>query len=363
MLGVLNIARRANRRPGVSESPARIEIVDVRRRFDGPDVLNDVTLTVASGESMVLLGPSGCGKTTLLRSIAGLERIDSGSIAIDDEIVSGPGRHVRPEHRHIGMVFQDWALFPHLTVADNVAFGLNKAERDTARVAETLELVGLAGLGDRRPATLSGGQQQRVALARALAPQPRALLLDEPFSNLDTGLRVRVRNEVNALLRSLGITAVYVTHDQEEAFALGDRIAVMMAGSVVQVGTPFEIYERPVAAAISDFVGETNHITGVMVDGGADTCLGKVAVSASDRIGQRVQVLIRPEHLAVTADPEGAASIESIEYYGHDHVLRVRLADGSLVAVRGAMAPSVTPGDRVVVRHTGPRSVAFDVDD
>ena len=346
-----------------SEAPARIDIVDVRRRFDGPDVLNGVTLSIGAGESMVLLGPSGCGKTTLLRSIAGLERIDSGSIAIDDEIVSGSGRHVRPEHRHIGMVFQDWALFPHLTVAENVAFGLGKGERETARVAETLELVGLAGLGDRRPATLSGGQQQRVALARALAPRPRALLLDEPFSNLDTGLRVRVRNEVNALLRSLGITAVYVTHDQEEAFALGDRIAVMMSGSVMQVGTPAEIYDRPVTAAVSDFVGETNHVAGVMVDGGADTCLGTVAVPRSERVGQRVQVLIRPEHLAVAADTDGAASIESIEYYGHDHVLRVRLADGSLVAVRGAMAPSVALGDRVAVRYTGPGSVAFDVDD
>ena len=351
---MLNIARRAARASRSDTGAARVDVDGVRRRFDGPDVLAGVSLHIAAGESMVLLGPSGCGKTTLLRSIAGLERIDEGSISIDGEVMSGPRVHVRPEHRRVGMVFQDWALFPHLTVAQNVAFGLEKSDRGSSRVAETLELVGLAGLGDRRPSTLSGGQQQRVALARALAPRPRVLLLDEPFSNLDTSLRVRVRSEVNTLLRSLDITAVYVTHDQEEAFVLGDRIAVMMAGSIVQIGTPSEIYEHPSSAQVSDFVGETNRIVGVVGSEGVDTPVGLVPAASGSVIGSRVEVLVRPEHLVVESDPAGSAVVESVEYYGHDHVCRVRLADGGLVAIRAALAPRVALGERVKVRYSVP---------
>lgn len=349
---MLNIARRHARGSHLDAGAARVDVDGVRRRFDGPEVLAGVSLNIAAGESMVLLGPSGCGKTTLLRSIAGLERIDEGSISIDGEVMSGPDQHVRPEHRRVGMVFQDWALFPHLAVAQNVAFGLDKSERSSSRVAETLELVGLSGLGDRRPSTLSGGQQQRVALARALAPRPRVLLLDEPFSNLDTSLRVRVRSEVNALLRSLDITAIYVTHDQEEAFVLGDRIAVMMAGSIIQVDTPSEIYEHPSSGAVSDFVGETNRVVGVVGAHGVATAIGVLPGGTGSSVGDQVEVLVRPEQLIVEPDPAGSAIVEVVEYYGHDHVCRVRLADGGRVAVRAALAPRVSAGERVTVRYS-----------
>jgi ABC-type sulfate/molybdate transport systems ATPase subunit len=214
-----------------------IDVVEAVKRFGDVEVLKQVSIDVAPGGIVALLGPSGCGKTTLLRSIAGLERLDAGSIAIGGVAVTAPTVHVRPEQRRIGMVFQDWALFPHLTVAQNVGYGLTREERRGDRIAESLDLVGLGGLGDRLPATLSGGQQQRVALARALAPQPTALLLDEPFSNLDTTLRVQVRGEVHRLLAELGVTTVFVTHDQEEAFVLGDRVAVMHEGRIEQLDT------------------------------------------------------------------------------------------------------------------------------
>ncbi len=359
---MLNIARRSARGSETPAGAARVDIDQVHRRFDGPDVLGGVSLHIAAGESMVLLGPSGCGKTTLLRAIAGLERLDGGCISIDGEVVSGPERHVHPEDRRVGMVFQDWALFPHLTVTQNVAFGLDRDERRSSRVEETLELVGLAGLGERRPSTLSGGQQQRVALARALAPRPRVLLLDEPFSNLDTGLRARIRTEASALLRSLDITAIYVTHDQDEAFVLGDRIAVMMAGSIIQVGTPSEIYDHPSTAAVSDFVGETNRISGVLGDVGAETSVGLIPVASTGSLGDRLQILVRPEHLMIEPDSNADSVVESIEYYGHDHICRVRLGRGGMVTTRAAMAPRVSVGESVTVRYSGPGSAAFVAD-
>ena len=196
-------------------APVSIRIDDVSVTYDGPPVLREISLSVDAGELVALLGPSGCGKTTLLRAIAGLEPVSAGSIALGDRVVSGPGDHVAPERRRVGMVFQDWALFPHLSVARNVAYGLPRVERNGPRVDEVLEMVGLAGLGDRSPQTLSGGQQQRVALARALAPAPSVLLLDEPFSNLDATLRVQIRTEVHRLLSELDVTAVFVTHDQD----------------------------------------------------------------------------------------------------------------------------------------------------
>ncbi|MEZ5341122.1 MAG: ABC transporter ATP-binding protein [Acidimicrobiales bacterium] len=210
-------------------------------------MLRDVSLSASKGEVLVLLGPSGCGKTTLLRLIAGLDRPDGGRIAIGGSTVAGDGAWVPPEKRQVGMVFQDWALFPHLTVGQNVAFGLKGQADSNDRVAEMLGLVGLAPLADRLPSTLSGGQQQRVALARSLAPSPRVLLLDEPFSNLDAGLRTQLRGELRSLLRSLGITAVFVTHDREEALELGDRPAVFRDGAIAQVGDPVTVYAAPVS--------------------------------------------------------------------------------------------------------------------
>lgn len=343
---------------GRTGEAGRIAVRGVIKRFDGPDVLREVSLDIEAGEMLALLGPSGCGKTTLLRSIAGLERIDAGTIEIDGRTVSGPGRHTAPQDRRIGMVFQDWALFPHLTVGENVGYGLTRTERRSGRIHEALSLVGLDGLADRMPSTLSGGQQQRVALARALAPRPRALLLDEPFSNLDTSLRVHVRTEVHRLLAELGVTTVFVTHDQEEAFVLGDRVAVMNGGIIEQHDSPAAIYERPASRWVAEFVGEANLLRGDAVGDHATTTIGPVCL-AMPATGA-VDVLLRPEHLVL--EPGGASRVELVEYYGHDHVLLVALADGQVFRVRGPGAPRFERGQSVEVRASASPSTAFPVD-
>ena len=212
-----------------------VDVSGVNKSFGETDVLHEIDVSVEPGTSLALLGPSGCGKTTLLRLIAGLERPDEGQVSVGDQVMAGPSTWVPPEKRNVGMVFQDWALFPHLTVGKNVGYGLDRAERKGSRISEALDMVGLADLVDRMPDTLSGGQQQRVALARAIAPRPSVLLLDEPFSNLDSALRVGVRTEVHRLLIDLGITSIFVTHDQEEAFVLGDEVAVMSGLSLIHI--------------------------------------------------------------------------------------------------------------------------------
>jgi len=340
--------------------------------FDGIEVLHGVDLDVAAGTVVALLGPSGCGKTTLLRAIAGLEVPTGGEVRIGDRVVSGPGVRVPPEKRRIGMVFQDWALFPHLTVAGNVAFGLPRGERRGGRVDAALEMVGLAGFGDRSPGTLSGGQQQRVALARALAPEPSALLLDEPFSNLDTTLRAKVRTEVHELLHRVGITTVFVTHDQDEAFVLGDEVAVMSEGLVVQQAPPHRIYGEPADAWVARFVGDANIVAGTAADGYATTAVGRVPVRVSDEHPEAatgaVQVLFRPEDLLLLAAEQSReanveqgsdAEVELVEYYGHDTVYVVTLADGTQVRVREVSVPRFDRGDRARVAATGAPAVVF----
>jgi iron(III) transport system ATP-binding protein len=335
-----------------------IVIDEAVKRFDGPDVLRAVSLEIAPHETVALLGPSGCGKTTLLRAIAGLERLDHGSIEIDGVVMSGDGVHVPPEQRRIGMVFQDWALFPHLTVGENIRYGLNRDERRSGRVDDALDLVGLGGLADRLPSTLSGGQQQRVALARALAPRPRAILLDEPFSNLDTVLRVQVRTEVHRLLAELGITTVFVTHDQEEAFVLGDRVAVMHGGVIEQHAAPSEIYESPASRWVADFVGEANLLVGDARGDHAVTAIGVIPLR--DELRGPVEVLLRPEELVLGIGDVG--TVELVEYYGHDHVTIVTLSDGQRLRCRAPGAPRHQRGQSVSVRSTGAASVGFAAD-
>ena len=331
--------------------------------FDGTEVLHGVDLDVAEGTVVALLGPSGCGKTTLLRAIAGLEVPHAGSVRVGDRVVSDDGVHVPPEKRRIGMVFQDWALFPHLSVAGNIAFGLPRAERRGPRVAAALELVGLAGFGDRAPGTLSGGQQQRVALARALAPEPSALLLDEPFSNLDTALRAKVRTEVHELLHRVGITTVFVTHDQDEAFVLGDDVAVMSEGVIVQQAPPHRIYDEPADPWVARFVGDANIVSGSVDGDAADTVLGRVSLRSS--LAGAVDVLLRPEDLVLLGpgqctSGEGCdAEVELVEYYGHDTVYVVALSDGTQVRVREVAVPRFDRGDRACVTTTGNPAVAF----
>ncbi|HEX6238712.1 MAG TPA: ABC transporter ATP-binding protein [Acidimicrobiales bacterium] len=349
--------------------PVVIEVQGASKCFGALQVLDRVDLRVAPGTVVALLGPSGCGKTTLLRTIAGLERPDAGEVRIGERVVAGPSVHVPPERRRVGMVFQDWALFPHLTVAQNVGYGLPRGHRAGPRVDEALAMVGLAGLGDRSPTTLSGGQQQRVALARALAPQPGVLLLDEPFSNLDTALRAQVRTEVHQLLAELRVTTVFVTHDQEEAFVLGDEVAVMSGGQIVQQATPAELYERPASPWVATFVGDGNLVPGDARGSVAETPVGAVPVEGPTE--GAVQVVLRPEELYVgpagaddvsgasTGPPGVPATVELAEYYGHDTVYVVRPDGGDTIRARVAAAPRFRRGDHVVIAYAGPPAVAY----
>jgi iron(III) transport system ATP-binding protein len=258
------------------------------------------------------------------------------------------------------MVFQDWALFPHLSVARNVGYGLERAERKGPKVDDALAMVGLAGYGPRMPDTLSGGQKQRVALARALAPAPNALLLDEPFSNLDTTLRVQVRSEVHRLLKELGITTVFVTHDQDEAFVLGDEVAVMHAGRVEQQAAPSALYADPATPWIARFIGEANLVRGEADGGSARTAVGVVPIKGAHR--GAVEVLLRPEALRLST-PNGAqgvdATVELVEYYGHDTVYEVRADDGPRLRVRSAAAPAFARGDRATLTYAGGETTAY----
>jgi iron(III) transport system ATP-binding protein len=338
---------------------ARLEISGLVAGYDATPVLRDVDLVVEPGELVALLGPSGCGKTTLLRCVAGLEMARAGTIRIGDQVVSGPGRSVAPERRGVGMVFQDGALFPHLSVAENVGYSLPRAERRGSRVRELLEIVGLGGFDQRAPGTLSGGQQQRVAIARALAPSPSVLLLDEPFSSLDAALRVRVRAEVRRLLSEVGVTSLFVTHDREEAFALGHRVGVLRDGVLEQVGTPEEIYGRPASPWVAEFVGEANLVRGDAQGSVVETAVGAVPLVAVNGAGP-VLALCRPEALAVEAG--GDARVEVVEFYGRDTRCEVRLAGGEMVTVRLTGIVPFAVGDPVRVRHRGMPTVAWPVD-
>ncbi|HYE96337.1 MAG TPA: ABC transporter ATP-binding protein [Rubricoccaceae bacterium] len=323
-------------------------------------VVNGLSFDVREGELFALLGPSGGGKTTVLRLIAGLERADSGTITLAGRRLTDEGLHVPPERRGVGLVFQDYALFPHLTVAQNVAFGLRawkRAERE-ARVAEVLKLVGLQGLERRLPHALSGGQQQRVALARALAPRPRLLLLDEPFSNLDALFRQEMRQQVRDLLKKEGTTALLVTHDQEEALLFADRVAVMQAGRIEQVGTPEEIYATPRTLFVAQFLGQTNLVLTQAHGTEAETPIGRLTLHRPAE--GTVLVALRPEHLALEATPGHPNAqpgiILSRAYRGHDITYRVQLgAVDCLVHTSNREAFAV--GDTVYVHALAPAVV------
>jgi iron(III) transport system ATP-binding protein len=339
-----------------SAATGDLVVAGLAKTFGGAPVLDGVDLQVPSGKVVALLGPSGCGKTTLLRCIAGLEHPDRGEVRLAGRRLCGPPQgFVPPERRQIGMVFQDGALFPHLSVVGNVAYGLRREERRGGRVEEALALVDLAGFGDRTPASLSGGQQQRVALARALVTRPTALLLDEPFSNLDTLLRVQIRGEVQRLLADVGVTAVFVTHDQEEAFVVGDEVAVMLGGRIVQQATPAELYRAPATRAVAGFLGDANLLPGLAAAGQAETPVGRVPLRGE--LHGEVDVLLRPEQLRVTAGR--GATIAAVEYFGHDAVYLTRLPGGAAVRVRVLDAPEFRPGDRVDLDYVGGPTVGY----
>ncbi|MFO7571181.1 MAG: ABC transporter ATP-binding protein [Gaiellaceae bacterium] len=327
-----------------------IRLEGATKRFGDVTAVDGASLCVARGEVVALLGPSGCGKTTLLRLVAGFERPDGGRVSVSGRSVAGGGDFVPPEQRRVGMVFQDYALFPHLSVRDNVGFGLPRRGR-TSRVAELLSVVGLEGLERRYPHELSGGQQQRVALARALAPSPELVLLDEPWSNVDPFLRESLRAEVAEIIRPLGVTVVLVTHDREEAFSLADRIALMRHGTIVQEGTSEDLYYAPVSRWAAEFVGAANVLSG---EAARDLLRARIAHGTNGGDAAReVEVLIRPELLELAPDPDGAGEVIAREFRGHDVFYRVRLDGVELVSQRPSN--EVVPlGSRVSVRvHDG----------
>ena len=329
-----------------------------------------VSIGLRAGDIGVLIGPSGCGKTTLLRAVAGLERASAGEIKLAKSIVSSVNTYVPAESRRIGMVFQDYALFPHLDVAHNVAFGIHhlpKAER-MARVAEVLELVDLPDTAKRYPHELSGGQQQRVALARALAPRPRLLLLDEPFSSLDVDLRERLAAEVRAILRAEGTTAILVTHDQHEAFAMADEVGVMQHGRIEQWDTPYNLYHRPVNRFVADFVGQGVFVPGEVLAGGAIRIelgvlnhaqhAGPIAATPW-RSGDRVSVLLRPDDIVHDDASTVTAQVIGKAFRGAEFLYTLRLGSGEEVLSLVPSHHNHAPGERIGIRLEVDHLVAF----
>jgi iron(III) transport system ATP-binding protein len=337
------------------EDPApAILATGVTKSFGALRAVEGVGLRVGRGELVALLGPSGSGKTTLLRMLAGFERPDAGTVEVGGRTVAGPGCWVEPERRRIGMVFQQGALFPHLTVGGNVAFGASSEER----VRESLELVGLAARARSYPHELSGGERQRVALARALAPGPEVVLMDEPFAALDAGLRDGLRLQVASILREAGTSALLVTHDQAEALSLADTVAVMREGRIEQVGTPEGVYERPRSRWVAEFLGEANVLPGTARGGVVDCELGRFNVAGE--LSGAVELVIRPESLAVGStamrDAVAEARVVDRSFYGHDQLVHLELPSGLRLRSRRLGFPAWHPGDRLRVWVDGPVS-------
>ena len=285
--------------------PPRLDVLNLTRAFAGRTVVNDVSLQIAAGQITCLLGPSGCGKSTTLRMIAGVEKLDSGTVSIDGIIMADRARNVPPEKRSVGLMFQDFALFPHLTVAQNVAFGLTGASAEKSRrVDNLLEKVTLTGFGDKHPHQLSGGEQQRVALARALAPKPRVMLMDEPFSGLDNRLRDGIRDATLEILKEELTAVLLVTHEPDEAMRMGDEIALMRAGAIVQRGAPYNIYNAPIDRDAAAFFSDINVIRGVSRGALTDTPFGAF-LTPGQSDGAEVDIVIRPQHLKIDFDRAG----------------------------------------------------------
>ena len=336
----------------------RLEVAHVTCRFDGREVVRDVSFAVRSGEVMCLLGPSGCGKSTTLRVIAGIERQAEGTVRADGGLLSDARTHLPPEARSIGLIFQDFALFPHLSVGQNVAFGLSGTRGDTARrVDELLDRVDLAGYADAAPHMLSGGEQQRVALARALAPRPRIMLMDEPFSGLDNRLRDGIRDETLQLLKEEGTAVVLVTHEPEEAMRMADQIALMRDGGIVQKGAPYNIYNAPADKAAAAFFSDINVIRGTVQGALTDTAFGQfLAPGHAD--GTEVEIVFRPQHVKIDFDRGGRGPnptpqdgtpargvVERARFMGHESLVEFRMDfDGGIVKATVAAVFLPKPG-------------------
>ena len=331
----------------MTQTGVAVDLVDLTRSYGAARALDGLTLRIQPGELVALLGPSGCGKTTALRILAGLDEADAGSVAIDGRDIS----RVPANKRDIGLVFQSYSLFPHLTVLDNVAFGLKMrgagSRERSGRAAEMLDLVGLSAQSGRYADELSGGQQQRVALARALAIRPRVLLLDEPLSALDAQVRSQLREEIRRVQLEVGTTTLFVTHDQEEALAVADRVAVMNAGRLEQLATPAELYTRPATPFVAEFVGLNNRVP-ARVTGGRVQLWGRQVTALPGSVGEGSDgvALVRPETIRLTADPAGAATVRSVAFLGAVSRVTVALDDGSAVIAQ-VSGQTFGPGDRV----------------
>lgn len=338
-----------------SKVPPALAVRGLSKRFDQDTVVRDLSLDVRPGELISLLGPSGCGKTTTLRMIAGFEQPDQGSIRIDGTVVSDDQTRIAPERRRVGMVFQDYALFPHLTVAQNVGFGLPRSRQRRGLVEGMLALVGLEGSNDRYPGDLSGGQQQRVAVARALAPEPLIILLDEPFSNLDQSLRVQLRDEIQRILRAANATAVLVTHDQEEALSISDRVGVMIDGQLIQVGTPEEVHHYPNDRRVADFVGDARFLPGTADGRSVVTALGTLRLQRP--ANGPVDVLIRPEMVRIEEVAAAGVAIGGTvvgrEFHGRDQTVTVAVGDDLLLTVRASSYATLAVGSFVTLDVLG----------
>jgi iron(III) transport system ATP-binding protein/putative spermidine/putrescine transport system ATP-binding protein len=351
---------------------ASITIERVSRSFGKVMAVDDISLTIEDGEFFTLLGPSGCGKTTLLRMVAGFADLERGEIRFGERRIDT----LPPHRRDAGMVFQNYAIFPNLTVADNVAYGLRArhvpAAKIAPRVAEALRLVQLADYGERWPHQLSGGQLQRVAIARALVIEPQVLLLDEPLSNLDARLRVEMRREIRELQQTLRITAIYVTHDQEEALSMSDRIAVMRSGRIEQLGPPREIYQRPATPFVAEFMGTTNLFTGIIADGGSTIRVGANVFEIPHQAiadGAKVSFSLRPEALralarnkpAPTGWPRLDARLLRLEFLGPVTRVEAQLADGTTLraALLGDPPDGMEPGSELALTYDPARVTVF----
>ncbi len=345
----------ATKSVGGSVTQPALSLRQVSKRY-GPAVLavDAVSLEVPAGQFVALLGPSGCGKSTTLRLLAGLEYPDAGEIWLADRCVAGARDWIAPEDRQVGLVFQDYALFPHLNVGDNIAFALHRQPRPQRRrrVDELLELVGLQGLAERYPHQISGGQQQRVALARALAADPSVVLLDEPFSNLDTALRSSTREEVSAILKRAGTTALLVTHDQEEALSLADTVAVMFAGALVQVDSPQAVYLRPATRSVATFVGAAGFVPGEARGDVVHCGLGDLPLAAP--ASGPVDVLLRPEAIRLQADAQGRVRVREVRFFGSYQRLSLQLADGTRLTAQLPAQQALAVGTQVTVAVQGP---------
>ena len=342
--------------------PLLLNLQGVSCGFAGQPVVQDLSLHLNQGDIACLLGPSGCGKTTSLRAIAGFEPLQAGEIRLSGEVISSRDYTLPPEKRRIGMVFQDYALFPHLTVAQNVAFGIRQHPRHEQLTAELLELVKLGELGKRYPHELSGGQQQRVALARALAAEPRLLLLDEPFSNLDGELRRRLSMEVRDILKTRGTSAILVTHDQEEAFAVSDHVGVFQGGRLQQWDTPFNLYHEPLTPFVASFIGQGYFIRGQLLT--PDTVQTELGILNGNRayrwpIGSAVDVLLRPDDVVPDAESALQARVSGKTFLGAATMYRLQLPTGSQLEALFPSHADHQPGDLVGIRIAADHLVLF----